>query len=139
MIKVLGIVKYSGKNKFQEDWNSRDIALRMLCFSVPNTDHILARDIEENHDDLTNYMAMHKACNEQKSNKSFLEWYYEDKDLHKSSLEAYFEKTNEIISSKKIDDERYDSYVANATQRIYELSQGKVDLRKTGQNIDLTA
>ncbi len=133
------IVKYSGKNKFQEDWNSRDIALRMLCFSVPNTDHILARDIEENHDDLTNYMAMHKACNEQKSNKSFLEWYYEDKHLHQASLEAYFKKTDEIISDGKIDDKRYDNYVANATQLIYDLSQGKVDIRKKDKNINFSA
>lgn len=133
------IVKYSGKNKFQEDWNSRDIALRMLCFSVPNTDHILARDIEENHDDLTNYMAMHKSCNEQKSNKSFLEWYYEDKALHQASLEAYFSKADKIISSKEIDDERYDNYVANATQLIYNITQGKVDLRKNKEGINLTA
>lgn len=133
------IVKYSGKNKYQEDWDSRDIALRLLCFSVPNTDHILARDIEENHDDLTNYMSMHKSCNEQKSNKSFLEWYYEDKHLHQASLEAYFDKADEIISSGQIDDNRYNTYVANATERIYKLSQGKVDLRKTGKNINLTA
>lgn len=133
------IVKYSGKNKYHEDWDSRDIALRLLCFSVPNTDHILARDIEENHDDLTNYMSMHKSCNEQKSNKSFLEWYYEDKNLHQASLEAYFDKADEIISSGQIDDKRYNSYVANATERIYKLSHGKVDLRKTGENINLTA
>lgn len=133
------IVKYSGKNKYQEDWDSRDIALRLLCFSVPNTDHILARDIEANHDDLTNYMSMHKSCNEQKSNKSFLEWYYEDKTLHQESLKAYFNRVDEIISTGQIDDKRYDTYVANATERIYKLSQGKVDLRKTGESINLTA
>ena len=133
------IVKYSGQNKFHEDWDSKDIALRLLCFSVPNTDHILARDIEENHDDLTNYMSMHKSCNEQKSNKSFLEWYYEDKPLHQASLEAYFTKANEIISSGKIEDKRYSNYVANATERIYKLSQGKVDLREIGKNINFTA
>ena len=133
------IVKYSGKNKYHEDWDSRDIALRLLCFSVPNTDHILARDIEENHDDLTNYMSMHKSCNEQKSNKSFLEWYYEDKHLHQASLKAYFDKADEIISDGKIEDKRYDNYVANATQLIYQLSQGKVDLRKNDKKINLTA
>ena len=82
---------------------------------------------------------MHKSCNEQKSNKSFLEWYYEDKPLHQESLKAYFDRADEIISSGQIDDKRYDTYVANATERIYKLSQGKVDLRKTGESINLTA
>ncbi len=123
------IVKYSGKNKYGEDWKSHDIALRLLEFSVPNTDHILARAIELNHDDINNYMSMHQSCNCQKSAKPFLEWYYEDKKAHKEGLNAYFAKVNELVKSGQISDPRYQSYVANATQLIYSLSEGKVDLR----------
>ncbi len=123
------IVKYSGKNKKGEDWNSHDIAMRMLCYSVPNTDHILARGIELNHDDLSNYMAMHTSCNTQKSSKPFLQWYFENKNLRAKSLKSYFEKSQELISSGQISDSRYNSYVANATQLIREISNGVVDIK----------
>lgn len=123
------IVKYSGKNKKGEDWNSHDIAIRMLCYSVPNTDHILARGIELNHDDLSNYMAMHMSCNTQKSNKPFLQWYFENKNLRANSLKNYFEKSQELISSGQISDPRYKNYVANATQLIKEISKGAVDIK----------
>ena len=124
------IVKYSGKNKHNEDWKSHDIALRLLEFSVPNTDHILARAIELNHDDINNYMAMHQSCNCQKSAKPFLEWYYEDKENHKKALKSYFDKVGELVDSGELSDERYKGYVANATQLIYSLTDGKVDLQK---------
>lgn len=123
------IVKYSGKNKKGEDWNSHDIAMRMLCYSVPNTDHILARGIELNHDDLSNYMAMHMSCNTQKSSKPFLQWYFENKNLRAKSLKSYFEKSQELISSGQISDPRYKDYVANATQLIKEISKGVVDIK----------
>lgn len=122
------IVKYSGKNKLNEDWSSIDIAKRFLEFSVPNTDHIIARDLELNHDDIPNYMSMHSACNSKKANKSFLQWYHEDKSLRLESLKAYFARADEIIKSGQIDDERYKDYVAKATELIREISQGLVDL-----------
>ena len=122
------IVKYSGKNKYGEAWASHDIAIRMLEFSVPNTDHILARAIELNHDDINNYMSMHKSCNGQKADKPFLEWYYEDKTAHKKGLTNYFTKVNELVKSGEITDFRYANYVANATQLIRSLTDGKVDI-----------
>lgn len=128
------IVKYSGKNKKGEDWSSHDIALRMLSFSVPNTDHILARGIELNHDDLSNYMAMHTSCNTQKSSKPFLQWYFEDKKLRSKALTSYFKKADELISSGKISDSRYKNYVANATQLIKEISNGVVNIKVEEEN-----
>ncbi len=119
------IVKYSGNNKNGEPWSSHDIALRMLEFSVPNTDHILARDKEAHHDDITNYMPMHSGCNSQKANKSFLHWFNEDRKHREASLNAYFSKVDELISSGQITDERYKHYVADATQFIFELSCGQ--------------
>ncbi|MBQ3642212.1 hypothetical protein II906_09870 [bacterium] len=122
------IVKYSGKNKYGQDWASHDIAIRLLEFSVPNTDHILARAIELNHDDINNYMSMHQSCNGQKAAKPFLEWYYEDKTAHKKGLTDYFNKVNELVKSGQIKDLRYANYVANATQLIRSLTDGKVDI-----------
>lgn len=124
------IVKYSGNDKNGQPWTSKDIALRMLSSSIPNTDHIIARDIELNRDDITNYMSMHKSCNGQKSNKPFMQWFFEDKKTREASLKAYFAKADSLINSGQIQDKKYKDYVENATQLIYETSKGSVDLRK---------
>ena len=125
------IVKYSGKNKQNVDWESYDIALRFLYSSVANTDHIIAYDIENNHDDISNYLSMHSACNSQKGNKPFLQWLNEDKKNRIKYLQDYFESVSEIISSKKIKKKKYKDYVANATQTIFEASKGQVKLPET--------
>ncbi len=132
------IVKYSGKDKNGQDWKSKDIARRMLEFSVPNTDHILARDIELNHDDISNYMAMHTSCNGQKANKPLMQWIHENKTERIKNLSAYFAKVDELISSKQIDDPRYKDYVENATKLISDISKGKiiVQVPKNNQNND---
>lgn len=122
------IVKYSGQNKYNEDWDSYTIATRLLESSVANTDHILAYSTDNTHDDISNYMAMHTACNGQKANKSLLQWLYEDKDNRINYLKQYFEDCSEVISSKEIKDSKYKKYVAFATQTLFEESQGKVDL-----------
>ena len=123
------IVKYSGKNKYNEDWASYDIALRFLSSSTSNTDHILAYSIENNHDDISNYMAMHNACNSIKSNKPFLQWLYEDKENRIKFLTDYFQKCSDLINNKIIKKKKYKNYVASATQTVYNVSQGIVDLR----------
>ena len=125
------IVKYSGKNKANQDWNSYDIALRFLSSSIANTDHIIAYDIEKNHDDISNYISMHSACNAQKGNKPFLQWLYEDKDNRIKYLQDYFETVDDIIQSKRIAKKKYRDYVAYATQTIFEASKGQVKLPKT--------
>ena len=125
------IVKYSGKNKRNEDWSSYDIALRFLSSSIANTDHIIAYDIESNHDDISNYLAMHSACNSQKGNKPFLQWLYEDKQNRIKYLEDYFDFVNNLIQTKRICKKKYRDYVAYATQTIFEASKGQVKLPKT--------
>lgn len=122
------IVKYSGKNKHNEDWNSYDIALRFLSSSVANTDHIIAYGIENNHDDISNYIAMHNACNSQKSNKTFLKWLNEDKENRIKYLQAYFKDAGELITGKKITKKKYKNYVAYATHTIFEASKGQIRL-----------
>ncbi len=123
------IVKYSGLNKHGELWNSKDIALRMLSDSVANTDHIIAYSNPKNHDDISNYMSMHKGCNVQKSNKSFLQWIYENKNLRLNSLKAYFKDVQNLIGQGKIQDKKYDNYVADATKTINEISNGKINIQ----------
>lgn len=125
------IVKYSGKNKHNEDWASYDIALRFLSSSVANTDHIIAYDIEKNHDDISNYISMHSACNAQKGNKPFLQWLYEDKDNRIKYLQDYFETVGDIIKTKRIAKKKYRDYVAYATETIFEASKGQVKLPET--------
>ena len=125
------IVKYSGKNKQNEDWASYDIALRFLSSSIANTDHIIAYDIESNHDDISNYLSMHSACNSQKGNKPFLQWLNEDKSNRLKYLQDYFEKVNDLIKTKKISKKKYKHYVAYATQTIFEASKGQVKLPET--------
>ncbi len=125
------IVKYSGKNKHNQDWASYDIALRFLSSSVANTDHIIAYDIENNHDDISNYLSMHSACNAQKGNKPFLQWLYEDKDNRIKYLQDYFEIVDNIIQKKRISKKKYRNYVAYATQTIFEASKGQVKLPET--------
>ncbi len=122
------IVKYSGYNKQGELWSSKDITLRMLSDSVPNTDHIIAYSSPQNHDDISNYMSMHKGCNVQKSNKSFLQWIYENKDLRLKSLQLYFNDVQKVINQGKISDKKYENYVACATKTIKEASNGKINL-----------
>ena len=131
------IVKYSGKNKHNQDWASYDIALRFLSSSVANTDHIIAYDIENNHDDISNYLSMHSACNAQKGNKPFLQWLYEDKDNRIKYLQDYFETVDNIIQKKRISKKKYRNYVAYATQTIFEASKGQVKLPATVINPQL--
>lgn len=123
------IVKYSGKNKKNEDWSSKDIALRLLASSVANTDHILAYSIDNNHDDISNYMSMHNACNSRKGNKSFLEWLNEDKANRIKYMQSYFETVDGLIKSKKIAKKKYRHYVAYATETIFEASKGQVQIK----------
>lgn len=123
------IIKYSGKNKFNKDWESKDIAERMLFSSVPNIDHIIPYGTERNHDDISNYLAMHSGCNCTKASKPFLEWYNENPEVRQKCLEAYFEKAEEIISSGEITDSKYKDYVANATDTIADVTKGTVDMR----------
>lgn len=122
------IVKYSGKNKYNEDWDSYSIALRFLESSVANTDHILAYDIDNNHDDISNYMAMHSACNSQKGNKPFLQWLHEDKYNRIQYMRQYFDEVQELINSRKLTKKKYRHYVAYATGTIEEVSRGQVKL-----------
>lgn len=122
------IVKYSGKNKYNQDWDSYTIATRFLYSSVANTDHILAYDIDNTHDDISNYMAMHNACNSQKGNKPFLQWLNEDKNNRINYMQQYFDDCNEIISSKRLRKKKYRNYVAYATQTIFEVSKGQVSI-----------
>lgn len=122
------IVKYSGKNKQQEDWTSKEIALRMLSSSVANTDHILAYKIENNHDDISNYMSMHSACNQLKANKPFLEWLHEDKFNRTRYMQRYFDAVDGLIKSRRITKKKYKHYVALATETIFEVSKGQVKI-----------
>lgn len=122
------IVKYSGKNKQNEDWTSIEIAKRFLVSSVANTDHILAYDIEKNHDDISNYIAMHSACNSQKGNKAFLQWLYENKNNRISFLKDYFEAVEKIIKNK-ISDIKYKDYISLAIETIKKTTKGILNLR----------
>lgn len=120
------IVKYSGKNKQGNDWTSFEIANRFLSSSIANTDHIIAYDIENNHDDISNYMAMHNACNCEKSNKPFLQWMYEDKDNRIKYMKQYFEDAQNLISSKIIRKKKYRKYVSVATETVSMASKGQI-------------
>ena len=122
------IVKYSGTNKHNEPWESKDIALRMLQESVPNTDHILAYSTERNHDDISNYLAMHKGCNCQKAAKPFMQWVFENKDGRLDSLDRYFKRVQELIDNEELKNPKYKNYVANATDTIREVTHNKVDI-----------
>ena len=122
------IVKYSGKNKQNNDWSSAEIALRFLQSSVANTDHIIAYDIDNNNNDISNYISMHQACNSQKSNKSFLHWLNEDKDNRIKYLQKYFSEVDALIKSKNFKKKKYRNYVANATKTIFEASKGQLKL-----------
>lgn len=127
------IVKYSGLDKNNQPWTSNTIAKRFLMNSIPNTDHILAYDIEQGHDDITNYMAMHNSCNGQKENKPFIEWINEDKDNRIKNMRKYFLGIQELIDNNKLNDIRYKDYVAFATQRIRNLSNNKIKVFEDGQ------
>lgn len=128
------IVKYSGKNKQNQDWESKEIAERLLFYSVPNTDHIIPYGTEKGHDDISNYLAMHTGCNTTKSNKPFLQWYNEAPEQRAKNLTSYFNKVQEIIDSNEIENPEYKNYVAYATETIADVSKGQVYLKP---NIEL--
>ena len=123
------IVKYSGKNKMNLDWDSYAIALRFLSSSIANTDHIIAYNIENNHDDITNYMSMHNACNSQKSNKPFLQWLNEDKENRIQYMTDYFLTIDQMIKNRKLTKKKYKNYVAYATKTVYDASKGLIDIK----------
>lgn len=123
------IVKYSGKNKQNQDWESRDITERFLYYSVPNTDHIIPYGTEKGHDDISNYLAMHTGCNTTKSNKPFLQWYNEAPEQRAKNLTAYFDKVQEIIDSDVFENPEYKNYVAYATETIADVTKGQVYLK----------
>ncbi len=127
------IVKYSGKHKQTEDWTSFEIAQRFLSSSVANTDHIIAYNIENNHDDISNYIAMHNACNSQKSNKPFIHWLYEDKINRTKFLQDYFDEAGSVIQ-QNINDKKYKNYVSLAVETINKAAKGKINLKN---NFDL--
>ena len=122
------IVKYSGKNKYNQNWTSKEIAERMLANSVSNTDHMLAYSLERNHDDITNYVAMHCGCNSTKGNKPFMQWFNEAPEARRNYLNAYFKKAYELISTGVLNDPKYKHYVAFATNTILDLSKGQVEI-----------
>lgn len=119
------IVKYSGKHGQNEDWTSLQIAQRFLASSVASTDHILAYSIENNHDDISNYIAMHNACNSRKGDKPFLQWIYEDKKNRMNFLNNYFKKVESLIDNE-ITDEKYKSYVTFVKETISKTTSGKI-------------
>lgn len=123
------IVKYSGKNKYDEDWSSLDIAKRFLYSSCADTDHILAYNIENNHDDISNYLAMHRGCNSQKSNKPFMQWINENKE-RLSFLQQYFEDAD-IIIGKKVQKKKYKLYSDYAAETIKRITNGRINLKNT--------
>lgn len=127
------IVKYSGKDKRGEDWSSKDIAARLLSTSVANTDHILAYSIENNHDDISNYMSMHNGCNSKKADKPFLQWLNEDKQNRINYMQKYFEHVDMLIKTKKLNKKKYRHYVAYATETIFEASKGQVKISVGGE------
>lgn len=122
------IVKYSGKNKQNEDWTSYQIALRFLESSIANTDHIIAYDLNNNGNDISNYISMHQSCNSQKGNKPFLQWLNEDKENRIKYMKKYFDEVNSLIGSEKLKKKKYKDYVAYATQTIFEASKGELKL-----------
>ncbi|MCD7879158.1 MAG: hypothetical protein LUG16_04405 [Candidatus Gastranaerophilales bacterium] len=123
------IVKYSGQNKMDKPWDSYNIALRMLSTSVANTDHIMAYSKFPNHDDISNYMSMHNACNCAKADKSFLQWINEDKENRVKNTVKYFNEVQANIDNGKIKDDRYKNYVKYAANTIYEASNKTIDIR----------
>jgi len=123
------IVKYSGKNKYNEDWSSLEIAKRILYSACADTDHILAYDIENNHDDISNYLAMHRGCNSQKSNKPFMQWINENRERLKF-LQQYFEDAD-IIIGKRIQKKKYKLYSDYAAETIKRITHGRIDLKNT--------
>ena len=122
------IVKYSGKHGQNEDWTSLEIAQRFLASSVASTDHILAYSIENNHDDISNYIAMHNACNSRKGDKTFLQWIHEDKKNRINFLNNYFKKVDNLLESE-INERKYKSYVQLVKDTILKTTNGKINLK----------
>lgn len=120
------IVKYSGNNKQNRPWTSFEIAMRFLSSSLANTDHIVAYDIEQNHDDITNYMSMHSGCNSEKSNKPFIQWLNEDKANRIRYIRQYFADVDQLISTGVIKKKKYKDYVALATQTVEDASRKQI-------------
>ncbi len=124
------VVKNAGKDKQGNDRSPLELAEKLVGIASTSTDHILARNIELNHDDITNYMAMHKGCNSEKTDKSFNDWFYEDPINRKAYLRNYFRDVKAAFERGKIKDKKYRDYVKDCVLHIYSLSAGKVDFRQ---------
>lgn len=124
------IVKNSGKDKQGNDRSPLELAEKLVGIASTSTDHVLARNIELNHDDITNYMAMHKGCNSEKTDKSFMEWYNENPHERHIYIRNYLRDVKDAFDKGKIKDKKYKDYIKDCVLNIYNLSKGNVDFRK---------
>ncbi|MBR6164028.1 hypothetical protein IKQ26_09120 [bacterium] len=124
------IVKNSGKDKQGNDRSALELAEKLVSIASTSTDHVLARNIELNHDDITNYMAMHKGCNSEKTDKSFMEWYNESPHERHIFIRNYLKDVKEALDKGKIKDKKYKDYIKDCVLNIYKLSKGNVDYRE---------
>ena len=124
------IVKNSGKDKQGNDRSALELAEKLVSIASTSTDHVLARNIELNHDDITNYMAMHKGCNSEKTDKSFMEWYNENPHERHIYIRNYLRDVKSAFDNGRIKDKKYKDYIKDCVLNIYKLSKGNVDYRK---------
>ena len=124
------VVKNAGKDKQGKDRSPLELAEKLVGIASTSTDHILARNIELNHDDITNYMSMHKGCNSEKTDKSFDDWFYEDPVRRKVYIRNYLRDVKAAFDKGRIKDKKYRDYIKDCVLHIYNLSSGKVDFRE---------
>ena len=122
---VAWFVKYSGKNKKGEDWDSYTIATRLLSYS--NTDHFIPYSEDNKRNDIGNYLPMHEACNVEKSNYNPNYWLSRKPERIKY-LQTFFDYCNMLIKTRRISKKKYRKYVAYATENIAEATKGQVIL-----------
>ena len=73
---------------------------------------------------------MHKGCNSEKTDKSFNEWFDENPQDRRIYIRSYLKDVKSALDKGKIKDKKYRDYIKDCVENIYNLSEGRVDLRE---------
>ncbi len=120
------IARSNDSGSFSDKDGVYTILFNLFKFNVATADHLVAnvKGGEKNKDNL---IGLHKCCNYVKSQVGVNNWYTEDKRIGEN-LKKQLTVIDEM--AKNGDLEGYDDWAKNISQKLYDLTYGRLDLRK---------
>lgn len=113
------------KSKRKED-PIYTIVFNIFKMNVATADHLHATS-KGGDDSIDNLIGLCKTCNKIKSKKDVKTWIIDNKRV-KTNIENQMHVINDMAKSGEI--EGFDNWAANISNKLFELSDGKIDLRE---------